>query len=64
LQREEIKRDLVERSAPPFNLQSEFAKIKIVVPFNEILRIPEYRGKLFKRIKSEETSDTLNLQDD
>ena len=64
LQREEIKRDLVERSAPPFNLQSEFVKIRIVVPFNEILRIPEYRGQLSKMLKSEETSDTLNLQDD
>ena len=33
-------------------------------PFNEILRIPEYRGQLSNMIKSEETSDTLNLQDD
>ena len=64
LQREEIKRDLVERFAPPFKLKSKFAKIKIVTPFNEILRILEYRGHLSKMIKSEETSDTLNLQDD
>ena len=62
--REEIKRDLSDRSAPSFNFQAEISKIKIVVPFNEILRIPEYRGKLCKMIKSEETSDTLNLQDD
>ena len=34
--REEIKRDLIERSAPPFNLQAKISKIKIVVPFNEI----------------------------
>ena len=52
LQREEIKRDLIERSTPPFNLQSEFFKIKIVVPFNEIFRILEYRGHLSKMIKS------------
>jgi hypothetical protein len=64
LPREEIKRDLIERSAPPFNLQAEISKIKIVVPFNEILRIPEHRGQLSHMIKSEETSDTLNLQDD
>ena len=43
LLREEIKRDPIERSTPPFNLQAEISKIKIVVPFNEILRIPEYR---------------------
>ena len=59
-----MKRDLVERSAPPFNLQTEFSKIKIVVPFNEILRILEYRGQLSNMIRSEETSDILNLQDD
>lgn len=40
LPREEIKRDLIERSAPPFSLQTGISKIKIVVPFNEILRIP------------------------
>ena len=64
LQREEIKRDVIERSAPPFNLQAEISKIKIDVPFNEILRIPEYRGQLSHMIKSKETSISLNLQDD
>jgi hypothetical protein len=63
LLREEIKRDPIERSTP-FNLQAEISKIKIVVPLNEILRIPEYRGQLSHMIKSEETSDTLNIQDD
>ena len=61
LQKEEIKRDLIERYAPPFNLQAEISKVKIVVPFNEIIRIPEYRGKLSHMIKSKETSDTLNI---
>ena len=61
LQREEIKRDLIERFAPPFNLQAEISKVKIVVPFNEIIRIPEYRGQFSHMIKYEETSDTLNL---
>ena len=64
LQREEIKRDLIERSAPPFNLQVGISKVKIAIPFNEIIRIPLYRGQLSHMIKSEETSDTLNLQDD
>ena len=60
LLREEIKRDPIENFSP-FNLQAEISKIKIVVPFNEILRIPEYRGQLSHMIKYEETSDTLNL---
>ena len=64
LQREEIKRDLIERSSPPSNLQAELSKVKIVVPFTEIIRISKYRGQLSHMIKFEETSDTLNLQDD
>ena len=64
LQREEIKRDLIERSATPFNLQVEISKVKIAIPFTEIIRIPEYRGQLSQMIKSKETSDTLNIQDD
>lgn len=64
LQREEIKRNSIERSTPPFNLQTEISKIKIVVPFTKIIRIPEYKGQLFHMMKSEETSDTVNLQDD
>jgi hypothetical protein len=61
LPREEIKRDLIERFAPPFKLQDEISKIKIVVPFNEILSIPKYKGQLSHIIKYEESSDTLNL---
>ena len=64
LPREEIKRDFIEKSTPPFNLQAQFSKIKIVVPFTEIIRIPEYRGQLSHMLGSQETSDTLNLQDD
>ena len=66
MKKEEVKKDLVtvERPSPPFNLQNEIAKIKISVPFNEILRNLEYRGKLSRMIKSKETYDSLNLQDD
>ena len=64
LQREEIKRDLIERSTSPFKLQAEISKVKIAVPFYEIIRIPEYRGQLSHMIKLKETSDALNLQDE
>ena len=64
LQREEIKRDLIERSAPPFNLQARISKVKIVVPFNEIIRILEYRGHLSQMIKSEdEAFSTITLSE-
>ena len=64
LQKEEIKRDYVERPTPPCNLQIEISKIKIAVPFTEIIRIPEYKGQLSHMMKSKENFDTMNLQDD
>jgi hypothetical protein len=45
-------------------LQNEISKIKISLPFNEILKNPEYKGQLSKMIKSEESSNFVNLQDD
>ena len=64
LPREEIKRDFIGKSAPPFNLQAEFSKIKIAIPFTKIIRIPKYRGQLSHMLESQETFDTLNLQYD
>lgn len=40
------------------------SKIQISIPFNEILRNLEYRGQLSKMIKSEESIDSLNIEDD
>ena len=50
LQKEEVKKHLVvvERHVPPFSLQNEISKIKIDVPFNEILRNPESKGNCLK----------------
>jgi hypothetical protein len=39
-------------------------KIKIYVPFNEMIKNGEYRNQIIKMLKMEEASDTLNLQDD
>jgi hypothetical protein len=66
LRKDEVKKDLitVETSSPPFSLRNEISKIKISMPFNEILRNPEYRGHLSIMIKPEESSDSLNPQDD
>lgn len=47
-----------------FNLEREIAKIKISVPFNELLKNAEYRGKISKMLEAEETTDSLNLLDD
>ena len=66
LQKEEVKKYLiiVERPTPPFNLQNEISKIKIFVPFNEIMINLEYRGQLSRMIKYEKSSNSINLQDD
>jgi hypothetical protein len=40
------------------------AKIKISVPFNELIKNSEYRNQIIKMLKVEETFDTLNIQDD
>lgn len=63
---DEVNKDhiTIKRSVPPFILQTEISKIKIFVPFNEILRNPKYRGQLSKMIKYEESFDSLNLRDD
>jgi hypothetical protein len=39
-------------------------KIKISVPFNEMIKNSEYRNHIIKILNMEETSDTLNIQDD
>jgi hypothetical protein len=40
------------------------AKIKLSIPFNELIKNSEYRNQIIKMLKMEETSDTLNVQDD
>ena len=55
---------LVEKDHSSFSLENEISKIKISLPFNEILRNYEYRDQISKMLKTEETSDSLNPQDD
>jgi hypothetical protein len=54
----------VEKTCSPFNFEHEMAKIKIFVPFNELIRKGEYREQIIKMMKAGGTLDTLNLQDD
>jgi hypothetical protein len=60
----EVSRKEVEKTCPPFNFEHEMAKIKISVPFNELIRKGEYREKIIKMMKMGGTTDTLNIQDD
>ena len=58
---------VVEPPVRPFNFESEIAKIKLSLPFNELCRNPEYKNQLLKMLKSGDKSgfsDTISLQDD
>jgi hypothetical protein len=54
----------VERPSSSFNFESEMAKIKMYVPFNELTRNSEYRNQIINMLKMEESFNTLNIQDD
>ena len=43
----------VERVGSGFNLQNELSKLKIYVPFNELLRNNEYRDTITKMVKGQ-----------
>jgi hypothetical protein len=54
----------VEKICSPFNFEHEMAKIKISVPFNELIRKAEYQKQIIKMLKTGGTPDTLNIRDD
>ena len=56
----------VEKVNSSFNLQNELSKLKISVPFNELLRNNEYRDTIAKMVRGqgEFQSDILELTDD
>ena len=56
----------MDRATSSFNLQSELSKIKISIPFNELLRNNEYREKITRMVKKEGDCQqyTLELIDD
>jgi hypothetical protein len=54
----------VEKTLSSFDFKSEMATIKILVPFNELIRNNEYRNHIINMIKMGQTYDTLNIQDD
>ena len=43
----------VDKISSIFNLQSELAKLKMSIPFNELLRNQEYRDTITKMVKNQ-----------
>ena len=56
----------VEKVNSNFNLQNELSKLKISIPFNELLRNNEYKATITNMVKGqgEFQSDILELTDD
>jgi hypothetical protein len=54
----------VEKAPSPFNFESEMVKIKIFVPFNELIKNGEYKNQIIKMLNMEESPDTLSIQYD
>ena len=54
-----------EKCASVCSLESEISKIKIPVPFGEILKVNEYKIKIVKMLNSQPgVADILNVQED
>ena len=56
----------IETTTRPFSFESEVAKMKLSLPFNEICRNSEYREQLSKMLKSNNVSKvsySINVQD-
>ncbi len=54
-----------EKSISVFNLENESSKIKISVPFSEILKVNQYRRKIVEMFNSQPgVADILNVQED
>ena len=43
----------VEKSVSIFNLENDISKIKILVPFSEILKVNKYRRNIFEMLNSQ-----------
>ena len=41
----------VEKTSSSFNFESEMAKIKIYVPFNELIKNSDYRNQIIKCLR-------------
>ena len=64
-QKKNLEVEEVNRSVQNFNLENELGKIKIPMPFTELMKNPSYKDSVLKMIgsaKSQPLSDTMNLQ--
>ena len=53
---------ILKEKLSAFNLENKISKIKISLPYNEILRNTKYRAQLVKMLKAEDVSISTNMQ--
>ena len=60
----EVRKEItiLKENLTSFNLENEISKIKISLPFNEILRNYEYTAQLIRMLKMDELSVSTNIQ--
>ena len=56
--------NLLERFSSSTSFENEIANVNISLPFSEILKNFEYRSQIGTMLNFEDSSDTINLQDD
>ena len=56
--------NILERFSSSTSFEKEIAKVNISLPFNEILKNSKYRSQSGRMLNFEDSSDTVNLQDD
>ena len=57
----------VNKNVQNFNLENELGKIKIPMPFTELMKNPSYKESVLKMIgpaNNQPLSDTVNLQEE
>jgi hypothetical protein len=57
--KKDVNNKEVEKSQSTFNLESEISKLKVSIPFNELIKNTEYRGQIMKMLKTWERHLTL-----
>ena len=63
--RKEITTEDTDKTQSAFSLENELSKIKIPIPFGELLKNSQYKGQIAKMLRAEhENVDVLNLSDD
>ena len=54
----------ISKTETPFSIESEIAKIKISIPFTELVTEDVYRSQLLKALNIGDHNDSVNLNDD